>query len=79
MGSSFVDGTLMAVEARSIAKDDPDGGLTLYIQADSPETDKQANWLSAPKGLFMLTVRYYWPKAELLNGDWKSPPVRRVP
>jgi len=58
---------------------DPDGGLTLYIQANSPGAAKQANWLPAPKGPFMLTIRYYWPKPELLNGDWKSPAVQRVP
>jgi hypothetical protein len=58
---------------------DKDGGLTLYIQADSPGPDKQANWLPAPEGPFMLTLRYYSPKPELLNGEWKSPAVRRVP
>jgi hypothetical protein len=57
---------------------DPDGGLTVYIQADSPGGNKQANWLPAPKGPFMLTIRYYWPKPELLNGDWKSPQADRV-
>jgi len=58
---------------------DKDGGLTIYIQADSPGADKQDNWLPAPKGQFMLTIRYYWPKPELLSGDWKSPSVQRVP
>jgi hypothetical protein len=59
-------------------KTDADGGLTIYIQADSPGKDKEANWLPAPKAPFMLTMRYYWPKAELLNDVWKSPPVQRV-
>ena len=57
---------------------DKDGGLTIYIQADSPGADKQANWLPAPKAPFMLTMRYYWPKPELLSGEWKSPAVERV-
>jgi hypothetical protein len=57
---------------------DPDGGLTIYIQADSPGADKQANWLPSPKGPFMLTLRYYWPKPELLDGAWKSPAVQPV-
>jgi hypothetical protein len=58
---------------------DSDGGLTLYIQADSPGADNQANWLPAPKGPFMLTLRYYWPKPELLDGEWKTPVVERIP
>lgn len=56
-------------------KRDADGGLTIYIQADPPGKDKEANWLPAPKGPFMIAIRYYWPKAELLNGTWKSPLV----
>jgi hypothetical protein len=59
-------------------KTDADGGLTIYIQADSPGKDKESNWLPAPKAPFMLTMRYYWPKPELLNDEWKSPPVQRV-
>ncbi len=59
-------------------KTDSDGGLTIYIQADSPGKDKEPNWLPAPKGPFMLTMRYYWPKPELLNNEWKSPPVKKV-
>src|SRR5262245_7608797 len=31
-----------------------DGSLTLYFQNDSPGTDKEANWLPAPKGPFVL-------------------------
>jgi len=58
---------------------DGDGGLTLYIQADSPEDSKQANWLPSPKGPFMMAMRYYWPKPELLNDAWKSPAVQRAP
>jgi len=56
-------------------KMDPDGGLTIYIQADSPSKDKQANWLPAPKGPFVAFMRYYWPKAALLDGQWKTPPI----
>lgn len=57
---------------------DADGGLTIYIQADSPGSDKEANWLPAPKGPFMMAARYYWPKPELLEGKWTSPAVKRV-
>jgi len=57
---------------------DSDGGLTIYIQAESPGADKQPNWLPAPQGPFMMAMRYYWPKSELLSDDWKSPQVTRV-
>ncbi|MDR7133198.1 hypothetical protein J2X06_000382 [Lysobacter niastensis] len=60
-------------------KKDADGGLTLYIQADSPGKDKQANWLPAPKGPFVMFARYYWPTPALLDGQWTTPPVVKRP
>ena len=57
---------------------DADGGLTLYIQHESPGKDKEANWLPAPNGPFMVTMRYYWPKPELLSGQWKSPLIEQA-
>jgi hypothetical protein len=59
-------------------KMDNDGGLTLYIQHDSPGKDKEANWLPAPKGDFLLFNRLYWPKPEALNGTWKQVPLEKV-
>jgi len=59
-------------------KTDADGGLTLYIQNESPGKDKEANWLPVPKGLFMAAMRYYWPKPELLEDRWKSPQIERA-
>ncbi|CAB3646345.1 DUF1254 domain-containing protein [Achromobacter pestifer] len=59
-------------------KKDADGGLTLYIQAQSPGTGKESNWLPAPEGPFMVTMRYYWPKPDMLNGKWVSPEIERV-
>jgi len=59
-------------------KRDADGGLTLYIQHDSPGQDKEANWLPAPKRAFFMVMRIYWPKPEVLDGRWKQPPLERV-
>jgi hypothetical protein len=56
-------------------KKDKDGGLTIYIQHENPGKDKEANWLPAPAGPFMMAMRYYLPKQELLSGTWKSPQV----
>lgn len=57
---------------------DDDGGLTLYIQNESPGKDREANWLPAPKGPFSVIMRLYWPKAEAVEGQWKQPPLTRV-
>ncbi|MGX9689466.1 DUF1254 domain-containing protein [Achromobacter anxifer] len=59
-------------------KRDPDGGVTIHIQAESPGKGKEANWLPAPAGPFMVTMRYYWPKPALLNGKWVSPEIERA-
>jgi hypothetical protein len=59
-------------------KRDADGGLTLYIQHDSPGKDKESNWLPAPNGPFGMFLRLYWPKAEALDGSWKQPPLQRA-
>ena len=58
-------------------KKDADGGLTLYIQNESPGKDKEPNWLPAPKGPFAMFMRLYWPKEEALDGEWKAPPLQR--
>ena len=57
---------------------DTDGGITFYIQHESPGADHEANWLPAPRGPFMIAMRLYWPKPEALDGTWKQPPMRRV-
>ena len=57
---------------------DADGGLTLLIQNESPGKDKEANWLPAPKGPFIMYMRLYWPKGAAVEGQWKAPPALRV-
>ena len=59
-------------------KRDGDGGLTLLIQNESPGKDKEANWLPAPKGPFVMYMRLYWPKQEAVEGKWTAPPLKRV-
>jgi len=59
-------------------KRDSDGGITFYIQNESPGADKEANWLPAPKGPFIAYMRLYWPKPDALDGKWKQPPMQRV-
>jgi hypothetical protein len=52
---------------------DQDGGLTLYVQHESPGKDKESNWLPAPNGPFTVIMRLYWPKPEALDGRWAPP------
>jgi hypothetical protein len=59
-------------------KQDADGGLTLYIQHDSPGKDKESNWLPAPSGPFLMFMRLFWPKPEALDRKWKRPPLQRA-
>ncbi len=57
---------------------DADGGVTLYIQNESPGKDKEANWLPAPKGTFAVYERLYWPKEAALDGSWTGPKMYKV-
>jgi hypothetical protein len=59
-------------------KRDADGGITLFVQNESPGKDREANWLPAPKGPFFAVLRLYWPKSAALNGKWKAPPLARA-
>ena len=51
---------------------DEDGGLTVYIQHNSPGTGKESNWLSAPAGPFYLHLRLYKPGKEVIDGLWSA-------
>jgi hypothetical protein len=60
----------------------PDGSVEIYIQAESPGKDKEANWLPAPKGKFTLVLRLYTPSTtapSILDGTWTPPGVKRLP
>jgi len=59
-------------------KRDPDGGITLHVQNESPGKEREPNWLPAPDGPFFVAMRLYWPKPEALNGQWKAPPLERL-
>jgi hypothetical protein len=58
---------------------EPDGSLVIYLQPDDPGPVHQANWLPTPRGqLFELSLRAYWPKEELLEGQWMPPAVMPI-
>ena len=67
------------VSQRNKFKTNPDGSVDLYIQNQSPGKDKEANWLPAPAGQFILMMRLYWPSEKspsMLDGTWKIPEVK---
>ena len=68
----------LAIGDRDALKYNEDGSLVLYIQHDSPGKDKESNWLPAPEGPFNLSMRLYLPRANVQDGRWSPPPVRRV-
>jgi hypothetical protein len=80
----FVDNPLnrYTLSQRNKLNYNKDGSVDLYIQNASPGKDKEANWLPAPKGKFILMLRLYWPDepphVSILDGSWKPPAVKLV-
>jgi hypothetical protein len=57
---------------------DADGGLTIYIQHDSPSKDKEVNWLPSPDGPFFTIMRMYQPEEKMYQGKYILPSVRKA-
>jgi hypothetical protein len=69
-----------SVSRRQNLKTNSDGSTDLYIQKDSPGSDKESNWLPAPAGKFILMLRMYWPnekRPSIIDGSWTIPPVKK--
>ena len=76
----FVDNPLnrYTLSQRNQLKENPDGSVDLYLQAENPGPDKESNWLPAPKDDFVLMLRLYWPNTtppSIIDGTWKPPAV----
>ena len=55
----------------------PDGSLTMHVQADEPA--ERTNWLPAPAGKdFSLYLRAYWPQVAITDGSWTPPAVQQL-
>jgi hypothetical protein len=67
-----------SVGDRSGMKADADGGLTIYLQKDSPGAEKESNWLPAPDGPFFLFLRAYLPEENIVNQTWQPPKIAAV-
>jgi hypothetical protein len=69
------------VSPRNALKYNADGSLDIHIRHESPGKDREANWLPAPQGKFVLMMRLYWPRAKspsIIDGTWTPPPVKVV-
>ncbi|MBC7521369.1 MAG: DUF1254 domain-containing protein [Sandarakinorhabdus sp.] len=53
-----------------------DGSYEIFIQPTKPSGERVVNWLPSPtKGKFTLVFRAYLPRAPLLDGSFRLPPV----
>jgi hypothetical protein len=67
-----------AIGDRDALKYNSDGSLHLYLQHESPGSDKESNWLPAPMGPLGVTMRCYGPRPAILNGTWAPPAIRKA-
>ena len=63
---------------RNPLKYDADGGLTLYVQEDSPGGEFESNWLPVAEQDFTLILRFYLPRRETLEREWLPPALQQV-
>ncbi|NES79549.1 MULTISPECIES: DUF1214 domain-containing protein [Okeania] len=56
-------------------EENADGSITLYLQYESPGTEKESNWLPAPDGPMYVIMRIYIPEEYVINGSWEAPPM----
>jgi hypothetical protein len=54
-----------------------DGSYEIFVQNAMPQGERVVNWLPAPKGKFVLVFRAYLPRAQMLDGSFRLPPVEQ--
>lgn len=76
----FVDNPIdrYALHGNDPLRYDADGGLSIYVQHESPGKDKESNWLPSPDGKMSLILRLYWPEESILDGSWSTPSLKRI-
>lgn len=78
--SYLVDNPLnrYALSGRDPMQYGADGSLTIYIQNESPGSDKETNWLPAPRDAIFLALRLYRPRQAVIDGSWNPPAAMKV-
>ena len=66
-----------AVSDRSGLVPNADGSVDVHLQRTAP-AGREANWLPAPAGRFILWLRVYEPGPTILDGSYRVPPVAEV-
>jgi hypothetical protein len=56
---------------------DEDGGVTIYLQRESPGSEKENNWLPPPKDLFFVVMRMYMPAGEARIAEIFEPSLKK--
>jgi hypothetical protein len=76
---TFVDNSINRYEVsdRSGLVLNTNGSITIYIQ-NTPPAGHESNWLPAPAGDFILYLRVYLPGQNIMDGEYKVPPVVEV-
>lgn len=59
-------------------KRNADGSLTIVIQPTAPEVEWESNWIPSPTGTFLLYLRIYSPRHDVLANSWTPPPLKPV-
>jgi hypothetical protein len=58
---------------------DSDGGLTIYLQPDSPGSTREPNWLpTSAKDPWFVILRLYRPHDEVIKASWECPGIIRI-
>lgn len=68
-----------AIGDRDELKYNADGSLDIFMQHESPDKDKESNWLPSPaQGVLGVTMRLYAPEAQVIDGRWAPPAIKRM-
>jgi hypothetical protein len=78
-GNRYVPNALQRyhVGDRSGLVPNDDGSVDVFLQTTAP-AGREANWLPAPEGGFILWFRVYVPGPAVLDGTYTVPPVART-